>query len=115
MTLFENLDVELVDGHRVLFSVKGFSSACKKIKVQKATEISTLLKKLATHAKKLHRNVYHALTKGVQHKLTFFSRTTPNLTMFLKRARRLFMSSSYPTSLDKIHRRQLCGNCWRFH
>ena len=93
MTLFENLDVELVDGLRVLFSVKGFSFACKKFKVQKATEISTLLKKLATHAKKSHRKVYHALTKGVQHKLTFFSRTTPNLTMFLKIARRLFMSS----------------------
>ena len=32
MTLFENLDVELVDGHRVLGSVIGSSSACEKFK-----------------------------------------------------------------------------------
>ena len=31
MTLFENLDVELVDGHRVLGSVIGSSSACEKL------------------------------------------------------------------------------------
>ena len=80
MTLFENLDVELVDGHRVLGSVIGSSSACEKFKVEKANEFSTLLNKLATHAKKSPQNVYHALTKGVQHKLTFLSRTTPNLT-----------------------------------
>ena len=80
MTLFENLDVELVDGHRVLGSVIGSSSACEKFKVGEATEFSTLLNKLATHAKKSPQNVYHALTKGVQHKLTFLSRTTPNLT-----------------------------------
>ena len=80
MTLFENLDVELVDGHRVLGSVIGSSSACEKFKVEKATELSTLLNKLATHAKKSPQNVYHALTKGVQHKLTFLSRTAPNLT-----------------------------------
>ena len=30
MTLFENLDVELVDGHCVLGSVMGSSSACEK-------------------------------------------------------------------------------------
>ena len=43
MTSFENLDVELVDGHPVLGSVIGFSSACEKFKVEKATQFSALL------------------------------------------------------------------------
>ena len=78
--LFENFDVELVDGHRVLGSVIGSSSACEKFKVEKETDFSKLLNELATHAKKSPQNVNHTLAKGVQHKLTFLSRTTPNLT-----------------------------------
>ena len=42
-TFFQNLDVELVDGHRVLGSVLGSSSACEKFKVEKATEVPKLL------------------------------------------------------------------------
>ena len=52
MTLFENLDVELVDGHHVLGSVLGYSSAWEKFKVEEATEFSTLLNKLASHGNK---------------------------------------------------------------
>ena len=101
MTLFETLDVELVDGHRVLGSVIGSSSACEKFNVGKATEFSTLLNKLATHAKKSPQKVYHALTKEVQHKLTFLSRTTPKLTDVFEKSETIIREKLIPNMTGK--------------
>ena len=66
-------------GHRVLGSVIGSSEACHAFQSSKLTEYTNIVNKLASHAKKSPQNVYHAFTKGVQHKLTFLSRTTPDM------------------------------------
>ena len=77
--LFKDEDVELVAGHRVLGSVIGSPEACHAFQSSKLTEYTNIVNKLASHAKKSPQNVYHAFTKGVQHKLTFLSRTTPDM------------------------------------
>ena len=93
MTLLENLDVELVDGHHVLGSVLGYSSAWEKFKVEEATEFSTLLNKLASHGNKrpkMYTTIYqkgHSINSRFCHALRSISR------MFLKIARRLFVRS----------------------
>ena len=49
-----------------------------KFKNEKLEKNSKLVQKLAAHANKSPQNVYHAFTKGVQNKLSFLSRTTPD-------------------------------------
>ena len=39
---------------------------------------SNMLEKLAEHSKVSPQNVYKSFTNGLQHKLTFIARTTPN-------------------------------------
>ena len=94
--LFKNKDVELVDGHRVLGSVIGSPLAEKTYKSKKSIEYSNVLKKLASHSKKSPQNVYHALTKGVQHKLTFLSRTTPDIDELLEDSEKIISEKIIP-------------------
>ena len=77
--LFKDEDVELVGRHRILGSVNGSSEACHAFQSSKLTDYANIVNTLASHAKKSPRNVYHAFTKGAQHKLTFLSRTTPEM------------------------------------
>ena len=69
-----------MDGCRVLGSVIGSESTCREYKNEKLAENTKLVQKLAVHAKKSPQNVYHAFTKGVQNRLSFLSRTTPETT-----------------------------------
>ena len=50
--------------------------ACHTFQSSKLPEIANIVDKRASHAKTSRQNVYHAFTKGVQHKLTFLSITT---------------------------------------
>ena len=76
--LFANEDVEVIKGHRVLGSVIGTEERCQEFFDEKSNTYSKLLKKLSKHAKVAPQNVYKAFTNGVQQKLTFITRTTPN-------------------------------------
>ena len=75
-------DVEIVSGHRVLGSTIGSEAACNAFKEKTIKEYRDQLNKLSLHAKKSPQNVYHAFTKGIQNKLSFLCRTTPQMEPF---------------------------------
>ena len=71
--IFANTGITIKAGARVLGSVIGTESECKKQNKQ-----IKILKKLTKIAKTSPQNVNGCYTKGVQEKLSFLARTTPN-------------------------------------
>ena len=94
--LFKDENVELVGGHCILGSDIGLSEACHAFQSSKLTEYADIVNRLASHAKKSPQNVYHAFTKGVHHKLTFLSRTTPNMENTLQNTESLLTTKLIP-------------------
>ena len=92
---FRDLDVEIIDGFRVLGSIIGSDDSCKKFLDQKKSEHCDILKKL-DHSKISPQNVYKCLTSAVQQKLTFLSRTTPNSELVLNESEQLIADSLLP-------------------
>ena len=94
--LFIKEDVEIVDGHRVLGSVIGSESACEKFRDHKQSEYNQIVEKLSKHAKISPQNVLHCFTKGLQNKVTFLSRTTPNFIENLEETERKIKENLIP-------------------
>ena len=67
----------MVDGFRVLGSVIGTPSAREKYTESDIEKIATLTEKLSKIAKTSQQNAYSCYTKGVQNKLNFLNKTTP--------------------------------------
>ena len=67
----------MVDGFRVLEPVIGIPSACHKCMESEIEQTATLIEKLSKIAKTSPQNAYSCYTKGVQKKLSFLTRTTP--------------------------------------
>ena len=67
----------MVDGFRVLGSVIGTPSACEKYIESEIEKTATLTEKLSKIAKTSPQNAYSCYPKGVQNKLSFLTRTTP--------------------------------------
>ena len=65
-------------GARVLGSIIRTESECKKFLEFQQNEQIKILKKVTKIAKTSPQNVYACHTKGVQEKLYFIARTTPN-------------------------------------
>ena len=78
LRLFEGTALETVDGCGVLGSVIGNEKAYENFNAATARKYSNLLQKFGQEAKTSLQNAYACLTKGVQQKLYFGSRTTPN-------------------------------------
>ena len=76
--IFANTGITIKAGARVLGSVIGTESECKKFLEFQQNEQIKILKKLTKIAKTSPQNVYACYTKGVQEKLSFPARTTPN-------------------------------------
>ena len=76
--VFANTGITIKAEARVLGSVIGTESECKKFLELKQNEQIKILKKLTKIAKTSPQNVYDCYTKGVQEKLSFIARTTPN-------------------------------------
>ena len=76
--IFANTGITIKAGARVLGSVIGTESECKKFLEIQQNEQIKILKKLTKVAKTSPQNVYACNTKGVQEKLSFLARTTPN-------------------------------------
>ena len=76
--IFANTGISIKAGARVLGSVIGTESECKKFLEFQQNEQIKILKKLMKIAKTSPQKVYACYTKGVQEKLSFFNRTTPN-------------------------------------
>ena len=76
--VFANTGITIKAGARVLGSVIGTESECKKFLEFQQNEQIKILKKLTKIAKTSPQNVYACYTKGVQKKLSFLASTTPN-------------------------------------
>ena len=76
--IFANTGITIKAGARVLGSVIGTESECKKFLEFQQNEQIKILKKLTKIAETSPQNVYACYTKGVQEKLSFLARTTPN-------------------------------------
>ena len=75
--VFEGTNITMVDGFRVLGSVIGTPSACDKYIKSEIEKTATLTEKLSKMAKTSPQNAYSSYTKGIQNKLSFLTRTTP--------------------------------------
>ena len=67
--VFSGLDVDVIEGHRVLGSFIGSDESCNELK-EKSVNYSNMLEKLAKHSKVSPQNVYKSFTNGLQHKLS---------------------------------------------
>ena len=76
--IFANTGISIKAGARVLGSVIGTESECKKLLEFQQNEQIKILKKLTKIAKTSPQNVHACYTKGVQEYLSFLNRTTPN-------------------------------------
>ena len=75
--VFEGTKTTTVDGYRVLGSVIGTPSACDKNMESEIEKTTTLTEKRSKIAKISPQKAYSCYTKGVQNKLGFLTRTTP--------------------------------------
>ena len=75
--IFEGINIKMVEGFRVLGSVIGTPLACDKYMESKIEKTATLTEKLSKTAKTSPQNAYSCYTKGVQSKVSFLTRTTP--------------------------------------
>ena len=78
-TVFAGTNVEITQGARVLGSVIGSSEASKNFLKDAETKYTKSLDRLGQFVFTSPQNAYACLTKGVQQKLSFLSRTTPSM------------------------------------
>ena len=78
-TVFAGTNVEITQGARVLGSVIGSSEASKNFLKDAEIKYTKRLDRLGQFALTVPQNAYACLTKEVQQKLSFFSRTTPSM------------------------------------
>ena len=78
-TLFAGTNVEITHGARVLGSVIGSSEASKYFLKDAEIKYTKRLDRLGQFALTSPQNAYACLTKGVQQKLSFLSRTMPSM------------------------------------
>ena len=75
---FAGSNVQMTLGTRSLGSVIGTQETCDKFLDGKSEEQKKLLSKLGDIAKTNPQNAHSCLTKGVEHKVNFITRTTPS-------------------------------------
>ena len=98
--VFSGLDVDLIEGHRVLGSVIGCDEKCNDFLKEKSANYSNMLEKLAKHSKLSTQNVYKSFTNGLQHRLTFIAKTTPNADSLLRKAEKIIDKNLIPSMLN---------------
>ena len=82
--IFKNKDVDILEGHRLLGSVVHSASACHDIKTKIASEHAKTISKISQNAKTAPQTVYQSYIKGMQTKLSFSTRTTPDMEEYRK-------------------------------
>ena len=93
---FAGSNVQITLGTRVLGSVKGTQETCDKFLDGKSAEQKKLLSKLGDIAKTNPQNPYACLTKGVEHKVNFITRTTPFSSALLETSEAIIRESIIP-------------------
>ena len=99
--IFENTGITMKVGARVLGSVIGTESEGKKFHEFQQNEQIKVLKKLTKIAKTSPQNVYACYTKGVQEKLSFLARTTPNTMEILEICENIIKEQLLPNLVGK--------------
>ena len=97
---FASNDIDIVEGHRVLGSVIGSQNECSNFLKEKKDDYAKLLNKLSKHAKTSPQAVYKCYTNGVQHKLTFISRTTPNCESLFEETEKVIKDELIPSLVN---------------
>ena len=87
--VFAGTNVEITQGARVLGPIIGSSEASKNFLKDAETKYTKSLDRLGQFALTSPQNAYACLTKGVQQKLSFLSRTTPSMDGVLDKVERL--------------------------
>ena len=98
--VFSGLDVDVNEGDRVLGSVIGSDKSYNNFLTEKSVNYSNKLEKLAKHSKVSPQNVYKSFTNGLQHKLIFIARTTPNTDSLLREAEKINDKNFIPSMLN---------------
>ena len=94
---FTGSNVKITLGTRVLDSVIGTQETCDKFLDGKSTEQKKLLlSKLGDIAKTKPQNAYACLTKGVKHKISSITRTTPSSSALLETSEAIIRESIIP-------------------
>ena len=99
--IFKNKDVDVLEGHRVLGSVIGSTSACHDFKTKIVSEHAKTISQLSQHAKTAPQNVYQAYTKGMQTKFSFLTRTTPDMEEYLQEPEKHIKENLIPSLTGK--------------
>lgn len=96
LSCFSGTNVEITLGTRVLGSVIGNSETCNLFIDKKVKEHVGMLTKLSEFASVSPHASYSCLTKGIQSKLTFLARTTPNFVSRLTCAEEIISRNLLP-------------------
>ena len=82
--------------------VIGSDESCNDFLKEKSVNYSNMLEKLAKHSKVSPQNVYKPFTNGLQHKLTFIARTTPNADSLLREVEKIIDKNLIPSMLNHL-------------
>ena len=93
--IFANTGITMKAGARVLGSIIRTESECKLFLEFQQNEQIKILKKLTKTAKTSPQNVYACHTTGVQEKLSFLARTTPNTMENLEICEKILSKNNY--------------------
>ena len=99
-SLFNKEDVEIVDRH-VSSGRSKDQTLRDKFRSHKQSEYNQIVEKLSKHAKVSPQNVFHCFSKGLQNKVTFLSRTTPNFIGNLEETERKIKENLIPAITGK--------------
>ena len=99
--VFKNTEIEMKKGARVLGSAIGSETKCKTFLETQLEDYNKILKKICKIAKTSTQNVCSSYTKGVQEKLSFLTRTTPNTTENMQACEMILQESLNPNLIGK--------------
>ena len=98
---FQDTEITITTGDRVLGSVIGDDNACRTYISEKEEKYTETLKKLSKFAKTSPQNVHSCFTKGVQMKTSFLARTTPDTDVLLKNAEKVISDLLIPAIIGR--------------
>ena len=101
--VIEGTNITMVDGFRVFGLFIGTPSACDKYMESEIEKTATLTEKLCKIAETSPQNAYSCKTKGVQNKLSFLTRTTPEASKKIDKIKKKKKNQLHPGFTGKNH------------
>ena len=101
--VFEDTNITMVDGFRVLGSFIGTPSACDKYMESEIEKTATLTEKFPKMAETSPQNAYSCYTKGAENNLSFLTRTTPEAFKKMDKIEKNVRHQLLPSNTGKNH------------